>query len=68
MLDYCDSAESPVFSVEKTLYAVLDAAGSYSVLIFENNSIGYTCQRCSDRTWISAGTFGLSVPGGTWSW
>jgi hypothetical protein len=53
---------------EDALQPRVDAGGGQALFLVENNSFGYTCQRCKDRTWVSATTFGLTLAGASWSW
>jgi hypothetical protein len=46
----------------------LTARGGQALLFVQNNSFGYTCERCGERTWISATQYGLTGIGASWVW
>lgn len=50
------------------LRPVIDGGGEWQFVVYKSRSFGYRCERCNDRTWVSAGNFGLTFVGGGTSW
>jgi hypothetical protein len=57
-----------VFCGTDALRPRVDAEGVQALLLVKNQSFGYTCDRCKDRTWISGTRFGPTLIGASWSW
>lgn len=57
-----------LFCREDALRPRLSAGGAQALIFVQNNSFGYTCERCSERTWISATTYGFTGVGASWVW
>ncbi|KAF2802774.1 uncharacterized protein BDZ99DRAFT_503730 [Mytilinidion resinicola] len=55
------------FCGRDALQPTMSAEGSWGILIYRNDSIGYNCSRCEKRTWVSGGEWTLAPPGGTWN-
>lgn len=56
------------FCQDDALEPEVNAHGSAAFVFGRNQSFGYTCQRCKDRTWISAMEYTLTLFGGAWAW
>jgi hypothetical protein len=46
------------------LRPVIDSGSEWQFVVYKSRSFGYRCERCNDRTWVSAGNFGLTFVGG----
>ncbi|RAK99622.1 uncharacterized protein BO80DRAFT_120087 [Aspergillus ibericus CBS 121593] len=56
-----------LFCREDALRPRLSAGGVQALLFLQNNSFGYTCERCNERTWVSAMRYGLTGVGASWA-
>jgi hypothetical protein len=56
------------FCGKDALRPLLDGGGEWGFLVYSNISFGYSCDRCKERTWVSAGRFGPSGVGGVTTW
>ncbi|KAL4987920.1 hypothetical protein BDW68DRAFT_187644 [Aspergillus falconensis] len=54
------------FCRQDALRPRLSAGGIQALLLLKNRSFGYTCERCKDRTWVSATSYGLTGVGASW--
>jgi hypothetical protein len=52
------------FCKTDALRPVIDSGSEWQFVVYKIESFGYRCERCNDRTWVSAGNFGLTFVGG----